>query len=91
MKLSMFLAIITLTQVNAAVYSQEITLNEEGAQLRTVLEQIKRQSGYNLFYDAADIRQAERISIHVKNVSVEEALRQCFEGRNLSFRIIEKT
>src|SRR3546814_9812208 len=75
MKLTVFLTIITLTQVSATVYSQRITLEASNTQLETILEKIKAQSGYELFYDAEDIRKAGRINVHVTDVSVEDALR----------------
>lgn len=91
MKLTVFLAIITLTQVSASVYSQRITIDAKNVQLETVLEKIRQQSGFDLFYDAEDIRNAGRISINVTGVSVEEALKSCFAGQDLSFKVIENT
>src|SRR3546814_4199330 len=86
MKLTVFLTIITLTQVSATVYSQRITLEASNTQLETILEKIKAQSGYDLFYDAEDIRKAGRINVHVTDVSVEDALRSCFAGKGLRDR-----
>lgn len=91
MKLTVFLLIISLSQLSATVYSQKITLNEKNVSLETVLQKIKEQSGYNLFYDATDIEGTNKISINVKNVSVEKALEKCTANQPLSFSIIENT
>lgn len=91
MKLTVFLIIISLTQLSAAVYSQKITLNEKNSSLEAVLQKIKQQSGYNLFYNAIDLKKAHNVNINVKNISVEEALQQCSENQPVSLSVIEKT
>lgn len=91
MKLTVFLTMITLTQVSASVYSQGITLEAKNVHISTVLDKIRELSGYDLFYDADDIRKAGRINIHVRDVSVEDALQSALAGKELSFKVIENT
>src|SRR5690606_35279468 len=91
MKLTVFLTMITLTQVSASVYSQGITLEAKNVHISTVLDKIRELSGYDLFYDADDIRKAGRINIHVRDVSVEDALKSALAGKELSFKVIENT
>lgn len=91
MRLTAFLIIISLTRLSATAYGQKVTLNEKNVPLETVLKKIKQQSGYNLFYNAIDLKKAHNISIDVKNVPVEEALRQCSEDQPLSITVIDNT
>ena len=91
MRLTVFLIIISLTRLSATAYGQKVTLNEKNVPLETVLKKIKQQSGYNLFYNAIDLKKAHNISIDVKNVPVEEALRQCAEDQPLSITVIDNT
>ncbi len=66
---------------------QNITLNKQNVSLATVIKEIKRQSGYNILYDAEALLGAPKVSLAVKNVSVEEVLDQCFEGLPLRYVI----
>lgn len=91
MKIATLLTLLALSQLNAAVYSQQITLKEKNAPLERVLEAIRLQSGYHVFYNAADLKDTRRITISLKNVPVKDALERCFARQPLSFTIIEKT
>ncbi len=88
MKLTVFLIALSLSHVYATVYSQKITLREKNVPLATVLNKIKLQSGYGLFYEFDDVK-SKRISINVKDISLEKALEMCISDQSLSFSIIE--
>ncbi len=85
MKLTMFLFIIALVQVSAKGFSQ-ITLHEKNSSLETVMQQIKKQSGYTVFYDESVI--SGLISIDVNNVSVTDALDKCFLDLPITYKIV---
>lgn len=91
MRLTCLLLLTALLQVSAASIAQPITLSEEGAPMEKVLKEIRRQSGYDFFYNAALLRKARPVSVHVRNVSLEEALRQSFAGQPLGYTIEHKT
>src|SRR3546814_14761662 len=63
MKLTVFLTIITLTQVSETVYSQRITLEASNPQRETLREKIKATSGYDMFTEDEDIRKAVETKI----------------------------
>ncbi|TSJ40539.1 SusC/RagA family TonB-linked outer membrane protein [Mucilaginibacter corticis] len=87
MKITTFLLFAILVQVSAKSYSQ-INLNENNAPLAKILNSIKRQTGYSFFYDTEDVKEA-RVSIHVNNVSLDQALSICFKDLPISFKVIE--
>ncbi|WP_449438003.1 carboxypeptidase-like regulatory domain-containing protein [Pedobacter steynii] len=91
MKLIVLLIFIGCLQVSATGFSQSITLSERNTTLNNVFESIKEQSGYTFFYNNKLIKQEGRISIELKNVSVEAALDQIFKNRPFSYKIINKT
>src|ERR1700761_355618 len=91
MKITTLLLIIGFTQVSAAAFSQRITLNEENASLEKVLKIIKQQSGFLMFYNDQDLKNANRVDINFKNASVEDALNSCFANQPLNYSIIDKT
>jgi len=90
MKLVTFVFFIGLMQATAAGYAQKINLSEKDTSLKTVLLEIKKQSGYLFFYNAEDLNQ-RKISINVKNASIEEALKACLQDQPFSYQIVENT
>ena len=51
MKVTMILITCLLIQVSAATFAQRITLNKQNSTIYTVLEEIRKQSQYDFFYD----------------------------------------
>ncbi|TCD03513.1 SusC/RagA family TonB-linked outer membrane protein [Pedobacter psychroterrae] len=90
LKLTLIVWMTVILQVSATSYAQ-ITLNEKSARLENVLQKIKRQTGYDFFYNSDMLNKARPITIVVNDVSVEEALDLCFKNQPLSYRIEQKT
>jgi TonB-linked SusC/RagA family outer membrane protein len=91
MKLSFFICLLAFLQVSAASFAQKISLDKSNATLRETLNDIRKQSGYNVICDADLLKNANNVNVHFKNVSVEDALKQCFTGQALSFIINKNT
>ncbi|WP_230679906.1 TonB-dependent receptor [Pontibacter rufus] len=91
MKLTCLIMFSVLLQVSAAGYAQKITLSENQAPLEKVLKEIRRQSGFDFFYNAALLRQAKPVSVHVQGVSLEEALNKSLTGQPLAYTIEANT
>jgi TonB-linked SusC/RagA family outer membrane protein len=88
MKLTMLILIIGLLQVSAKGFSQ-ITLNENNAPVTKVLESIRKQSGYDFFYDKGELK-GERVTIKVTNSSLDKTLSQCFMNIPFTYRVLDK-
>lgn len=91
MKLTLILTMLTIFQVNASVLAQKITLNEKSASLEKVLLSIKAQSGYDILFPSNVSTDAQSVRISVRDVTVEEALREAFKGQPFSYAIELKT
>jgi TonB-linked SusC/RagA family outer membrane protein len=91
MKLSFFIYFATLLQVNAASVAQRVSLDKNNASLKESLIDIQHQSGYSVFYDAKMLRDARPVNVHVHNVTLKEALDECFRGQPFTYTINEKT
>ncbi|WP_207427595.1 TonB-dependent receptor [Pedobacter sp. SYSU D00535] len=91
MKLTFFLCLFAFLQVSASSLAQKISLYKNKATLKETLDEIRVQSGYNIFYDATLIKDAHRVSVHLQNVPLEEALKKCLAGQNLNFVIKQNT
>lgn len=90
-RVAALLIVVTLMQQSAATFCQQITSSEKSISLEKVLEIIKKQSGFLVFYNDQDLKYASKVDIHVKNASVEEALTESFAGQPLNYTIINKT
>jgi iron complex outermembrane receptor protein len=91
MKLTAIVLLATCLQVSAKGFAQKISLSEKNAPLEKVLLQIKKQSGYQLWYEDKLLQNARPVSISVKDVLLEEALKQVFANQPLSYEVIGKT
>jgi len=75
----------------AVSFAQTITLSERGASLETVLRTIKRQTGYQLFYNADLLRKAKPVTVEIRNGSLEQVLEQCFANQPLTYSLVHHT
>lgn len=89
MKLTTFLLIVALTQVSAKTFSQ-ITLKAKHVQITEVLKQIEKQSGFVFLYDYKEIN-TTKVSLDLKNVSIETALAACFSNLPFTYKMVDDT
>jgi TonB-linked SusC/RagA family outer membrane protein len=87
MRLTTLILMATFMQVSANALGQKITLNEKGVKLESVLQEIRKQSGYDIYYDSKDIPGDLKVSVHVTNAEINEALTGVLKGLPLTFDI----
>jgi len=90
MKLSCILLAIGFLQLNAHTYAQHISINKRDATLVALFKDIKKQSGYHIFYDASMVRGIRPITVNIQQASLEEALAQVLKGSELSYKVVDK-
>ncbi|MBV2227180.1 MAG: SusC/RagA family TonB-linked outer membrane protein [Sphingobacterium mizutaii] len=90
MKLVAFFMTCCLVQVSALT-SAQVTIYVKNAPLRTVLEQISSQSGRDLIYVDQDLRMSSPISMQLRNVPLEAALKRVFDQQPLQFELSDGT
>jgi TonB-linked SusC/RagA family outer membrane protein len=91
MKLAAILIMASLVQVSAKSYSQNITLNEKETSIKKILVLIEKQSGYHFLYNKLDLPKNEKISITVKNATIEDVLNICIKNQPITYKIIQQT
>lgn len=91
MKLTLLLTLFACLQIKASVYSQQINLSVKKASLERVIKEIRKQTGYAFFYDAAYLQEAAPVSMEVNNASIEETLAKAFAGQRFTWEILDKT
>ena len=91
MKLTAFLILAACLHVSASGYSQKITLTVHEAPLEKVFAKIQKQSGYSFWYKTQQIDKTVRVTLNLRNASLQEALAKCFENSPYEYVIIEQT
>ncbi len=91
MRLTTVILIASLMQVSAATFGQRITLNLQKTTLQNVLKEIRKQSGYDFYYDSRTVRDNKQISVGVTNASIDEVMQAALKNLPLNFEIRDKT
>ncbi|WP_316838418.1 TonB-dependent receptor [Pedobacter gandavensis] len=91
MRLSVVILITTFMQVSAAGFSQKVSISKSNAPLRTILGDIKKQTGYNFIITERLLKTANPVTIHVNGVELEEILDRIFNLQSLNFQIESNT
>lgn len=91
MRLTTVILIASIMQVSALSYGQSITLNTRNTPFEKILDEIRKQSGYDFLYNQQLIHKAKPVSINVKNASIQQVLDKCFNDQPLTYKIENKT
>jgi len=91
MKLTIALLLTLVIQVNGKSYAQKINLSAKHATVEEIFHSIKKQAQYNFFYDADMLQEMKPVTIQVKNASIEQVLKQCFDEQAFTYVIHNKT
>lgn len=87
MRLTTVILIASLMQVSAATFGQRITINQKKAPLEAILKEIRKQSGYDFYYDSKVLSLSRPIDLALQNASLDEALHAAFSGQNMTYTI----
>ncbi|HEY8916192.1 MAG TPA: STN and carboxypeptidase regulatory-like domain-containing protein, partial [Chitinophaga sp.] len=90
MKLTVLLMTITLLQVHAAGYAQTVTLSQRNISLDQAFKEIRKQTGYAFLYTDEQLQQLPKVSLELKNASLQTTLDACFQGQPLTYSISGK-
>ena len=87
MKLTVVIFFASMMLSFANVHGQRVSLNHQHVQLKKVLVDISKQSGYTFIYDERDLASIHPVSIRIANGKVTEALAELLEGQPLTYQI----
>ena len=91
MKLTFILILAGCLHISAATLGQTITINERNTTLEKVLNKIEQQSGYTFWYKTDLVKKSPKVTLDVKNSSLEASLEACFKGLPINYTIVQKT
>ena len=90
MKLTFVMSFIFSISAFAESYGQRINLELKNVAVETVLKEIKKQSGYDMFYNIDLIKPLDRKSFRFKNATLDEALEEVTQHQGLVYSIEDR-
>ncbi|OIR13158.1 TonB-dependent receptor SusC precursor [mine drainage metagenome] len=91
MKITALLLFAAIIQSSANGFSQStFTINKSVASVKKVIKEIENQSEYSVFYRQDQLDVNKKISIAVKNVSIDSLMKEVLTGQSLTFKVIGK-
>lgn len=90
MKLTAIILLCACLTVSAKGVSQ-ITLIEKNTTLPKVFKELKKQSGFDFVYPVDQVERAGKLTVELKNVTLEQALIECLKGKGLAYHIVGTT
>jgi len=86
--MKLFVLILILSaNVSANVYSQKIDLSVSNGSLRAVMQDLRKQTGYNFFFKSEILKNAKPVNMRLKQASLEEALEAIFKDQPFHYEI----
>ncbi|WP_316818523.1 TonB-dependent receptor [Pedobacter nyackensis] len=77
--------------VSGKVFSQKVSLNLKEVSLKTVLKEIKKQSGYDVFYNVELLEGLPLMSVQFRDLGVKTAMESILRSYGLDFNLDKGT
>lgn len=89
MKIYLMLLCVTLTKIFASdAYAQNISVDANNKELKSILLEIEEKSNYSFFYNSSIINVDEKVSLKVKNLEIDKALDLLFSKTEIDFSFV---
>ena len=91
MRLFLLFLIVNILNVSAEGFSQnaKFDINLRNAKVRSVFKAIEKQSNYVVFHEDSQIDLNKRVSVSIKDGSLDDVLNVILDPENLSFKILD--
>ncbi len=92
MKLTTFLLIVSLFNIEASNYAQntKISLNLENVPIEKILNEIEMKTDFKFLFNRNDIDVNKRVSVKVNGVRVKNILNKMFLDMDVSYELFDK-
>lgn len=84
------LMFFTVLPTNAIGDGEKLNLSFQEASLVQVLKEIKRQSSFDVVYNTQELDTEQKLSLELKNVSLDSALKVCLDPFKLTYIIKDR-
>lgn len=87
MKLTIFLTCVLCFQSLAGALAQKVDIQVNNKSLKSVIQQLQRQSGYSFVLDEAYFTQAKPVTLSLKGVEILDALPYVFADQPFDYQV----
>lgn len=74
-------------QVSANGFAQKINLTVQNAKLKDVFGMLRAQTGYDFLYNTSELNAASKVSVNLKDVTLNRAMDACLENQPLIYSL----
>lgn len=89
MKITFLLVVLSITQLNASVWAQKVSIELKNASLREIFEQVKKQTGVSFMFSNDDVRQFRKRDFKMVDADLSAIMKSCLEGTGLTFELTD--
>lgn len=90
MRHKIFILLVMILGYAGTISAQKVTLNFQKTKLEKVFSSITEQTGYTFAYSQPTVNVDKAVSISVSNIELSAALKQLFQGSEISYEINDK-
>ena len=90
MKLTTFILMISLIQVNAATFAQKLNLVQSPVTVEKVLREIKKQTSYNVLVESTNFNTNAKINANFVNAPLEKVMETLLNGSEMTYVLENK-
>jgi TonB-linked SusC/RagA family outer membrane protein len=91
MKFTLFLIMITVLQLSAKSYAQQVSMNMKNVAIDEVFKEVMTQTDYNILWQPDRLKSVRHVSVNFKNAKIEAVLDKVLKGLPFSYTITNKT
>ena len=91
MKIMVLIMTTFLLQVSAAGFAQKLTFTKQNASLKELFTEIRKQTGFNVFWQEGKVNDAMKINVSFKDAPLDDVLKKTLSGHELSYKIVNQT
>lgn len=85
MKLTTFILLFSLMQVNAATFGQKLNLVDKNVSIEKVLREIRKQTNYNVLVESTNFKTSTKINTNFVNASLQTVMESVLSGTDMTF------
>ncbi len=91
MRLLILMLTLTFMHASAATYSQTVTLSAKNVSIEKVLNEVEKQTGYNLFYKYSEKVMSKAIDVDFKKTALKSVLNTVLVKNGLAYKLDKNT
>ncbi|MCY4780042.1 SusC/RagA family TonB-linked outer membrane protein [Sphingobacterium sp. UT-1RO-CII-1] len=88
MKLILFWILIFTTSLQANSFGQKVTIHASGKSLKSILNEVERQTGYHFVYKDEEINSLTEVDFEVKHLDLNEVLQKLANTNGFSYKLV---